>query len=159
MTVEDCEAVSHLLSPVLDVEDPIDKAYSLEVSSPGIDRPLVRRGDFEMAVGHLARIETSRSLAGRKRFRGRIVGCDDASVTIEDDKAAEEEPAVAIPFETIAEARLVLTDDLVREALKKDKLARRERKKRGRRRAGAIENGMMPADGDEPPAAGMSRET
>ncbi|MCT7378611.1 ribosome maturation factor RimP [Chelativorans salis] len=134
MTVEDCEEASRAISPALDVEDPIDSAYHLEISSPGIDRPLVRRTDFEAAVGHLAKIETSVMVSGRKRFRGRIAACTDGAVTIERDKTAEgEEPLVDIPLEAIDEAKLVLTDALVREALKKDKEERRERKKARRR--------------------------
>ena len=74
MTVEDCEAVSRGVSPVLDVEDPLDRAYHLEVSSPGIDRPLVRRQDFEAWAGHLIKLETNRLLDGRKRFRGKVTG-------------------------------------------------------------------------------------
>ncbi|MDN5928111.1 MAG: ribosome maturation factor RimP [Hyphomicrobiales bacterium] len=125
MTVEDCEAVSRLLSPVLDVEDPVDKAYHLEISSPGIDRPLVRKSDFAEAVGRLVKVETSVQVAGRKRFRGRIVATDDGGVTVETDKPAlGEDFRTPLPFETIAEARLVLTDDLIRDALKKDKMLR-----------------------------------
>ncbi len=74
MTVEDCEAVSRTIAPILDVEDPIDRAYRLEVSSPGIDRPLVRKSDFERWAGHVAKVELSRPLAGRKRFRGTLLG-------------------------------------------------------------------------------------
>lgn len=124
MTVEDCEELSHALSPVLDVEDPIDKAYHLEVSSPGIDRPLVRRSDFELAAGHLAKLETAVMVEGRKRFRGRIISVDDEGVTIErDEESAGDESAVTLPFNTLSSARLVLTDELVRETLKKDKQA------------------------------------
>jgi ribosome maturation factor RimP len=129
MTVEDCEEVSRSLSPVLDVEDPIEKAYHLEVSSPGIDRPLVRVSDFEAGKGHLVKLETSVLVGGRKRFRGRIAGSGEGGVLIESDPPAEE-PQVRIPYEAIAEARLVLTDDLVRDALTKDKKARQEAKKR-----------------------------
>jgi len=130
MTVQDCEELSRLVSPVLDVEDPIDKAYTLEVSSPGIDRPLVRKTDFETAKGHLAKIETSMLVADRKRFRGRIAEIDADGVTIERDLASYgDEPMVKVPFDALAEARLVLTDDLVRDALRRDKKARQEAKK------------------------------
>jgi ribosome maturation factor RimP len=133
MSVEDCEAVSRLLSPVLDVEDPIDKAYHLEISSPGIDRPLVRAADFAAAVGHLAKIEASQAVGGRKRLRGRIAAFDGEALVVENDKPAEgEAPQVTVPVTAIAEARLVLTDDLVREALRKDKEARQARRKRER---------------------------
>ena len=131
MTVEDCEEVSRAVSPVLDVEDPIDKAYHLEVSSPGIDRPLVRKSDFATWTGHLVKVETSVLVADRKRFRGKIADADENGVTIERDQPAYgEPPAVRVPFEALAEARLMLTDDLVRDALTKDKKARQEAKKR-----------------------------
>ena len=137
MTVEDCEEVSRAISPALDVEDPIDKAYHLEVSSPGIDRPLVRRSDFSAWTGHLAKIETSVMVDGRKRFRGRIVEADSDGVTIERDAPADgEEPVAMLDFETIPEARLVLTDDLIHDALAKDKKARHAAKK-GRRETAA----------------------
>ena len=138
MTVEDCEAVSRALSPVLDVEDPVDKAYHLEVSSPGIDRPLVRWSDFQAGVGHVVKLETSILVDGRKRFRGKIAEVSDQAVVVERDQAAaSEEPAARVPFEAIAEARLVLTDDLIREALRQDKKVRQERKKRRTGKAGA----------------------
>ena len=144
MMVEDCEELSRLVSPVLDVEDPIEKAYHLEVSSAGIDRPLVRKSDFEVAKGHLVKIETSMMVADRKRFRGRIGKVDEDGVTIERDQASYgDEPTVKVPFEALAEARLILTDDLVRDALQKDKKARQEakeaRKDRGRATAGTEE--------------------
>jgi len=133
MTVEDCEEVSRAISPVLDVEDPVDKAYHLEISSPGIDRPLVRVSDFADAVGHLAKMETDVIVAGRKRFRGKIAACDENGVTVESDKAAYgEEPVATIPFEALSDARLILTDDLIRDALQKDKKLRQERKRRAR---------------------------
>src|SRR5215470_2351911 len=74
MTIEDCETVSRALSPVLDVEDPIDRAYRLEISSPGIDRPLVRRSDFERYAGHVVKVEMAVAIGGRRRFRGLLVG-------------------------------------------------------------------------------------
>ncbi len=125
MTVEDCEAVSHAISPVLDVEDPIDKAYNLEVSSPGIDRPMVRRSDFARWAGHLVKCETSALVAGHKRFRGTIADVDETGFTIDRDQPPADEPAtVTIPFSALAEAKLILTDDLVRDALKADKEAK-----------------------------------
>ena len=130
MTVEDCEEVSKAVSPVLDVEDPVEKAYHLEISSPGIDRPLVRKSDFEAALGHLVKLETSILVGDRKRFRGKIAEVDKDGFVIERDVPAYgEEPATRVPFEAVAEARLVLTDDLIRAALKEDKKARQERKK------------------------------
>ena len=130
MTVEDCEEASRVLSPVLDVEDPLDKAYNLEISSPGIDRPLVRLADFEAALGHLAKLETDVPVAGRKRFRGRIEAVTPTAVSLRREAGErEEESTVELPFEALAEARLVLTDDLIRDALARDN---RERKARRR---------------------------
>ncbi|MEO3386588.1 ribosome maturation factor RimP [Mesorhizobium sp. CAU 1741] len=128
MTVEDCEAVSRAVSPVLDVEDPIDKAYHLEVSSPGIDRPLVRKSDFEAALGHLVKMETAVMVAERKRFRGKIAATDENGVTIERDQASYgDEPVVHVPWDAIGDAKLILTDDLISETLKKDKQAKKMR--------------------------------
>jgi ribosome maturation factor RimP len=130
MTVEDCEELSRAVSPALDVEDPIEKAYHLEVSSPGIDRPLVRKGDFATWLGHLVKMETSTLVAERKRFRGRITEVNDEGILVlRDVPAYGEEPSVQVPFDTIAEARLILTDDLIRDALSKDNRARKEAKK------------------------------
>jgi ribosome maturation factor RimP len=132
MTVEDCEEVSRAVSPALDVDDPIEKAYHLEVSSPGIDRPLVRKSDFATWSGHLAKVETAVLVDGRKRFRGKIGAVDGDGFTLEREAAAGEASAVRIPFDTIAEARLMLTDDLIRDALSKDNRARKEaRRARG----------------------------
>jgi ribosome maturation factor RimP len=132
MTVEDCEEVSRAVSPALDVDDPIEKAYHLEVSSPGIDRPLVRKSDFATWSGHLAKVETAVLVDGRKRFRGKIGAVDGEGFTLEREAAAGEASAVRIPFDTIAEARLMLTDDLIRDALSKDNRARKEaRRARG----------------------------
>lgn len=127
MTVEDCEAVSRALSPVLDVADPIDRAYRLEVSSPGIDRPLVRKSDFERYAGHVARIETAMPIQGRKRFRGTLMGTEGEAARIRRDDATEgEEAEILLPIEEMSEARLVLTDQLVAEALRREKSAKRE---------------------------------
>ncbi|WP_026319003.1 ribosome maturation factor RimP [Amorphus coralli] len=124
MTVDDCEDVSRAVSPVLDVEDPIDKAYHLEISSPGIDRPLVRKSDFDRWMGHETKIELARMQDGRKRFRGILLGTrDDAVVLRLEDKKAEEAEAV-LPLEDVSDARLVLTDALIDEALKADSKAR-----------------------------------
>jgi ribosome maturation factor RimP len=133
MMVEDCEEVSRALSPALDVEDPVSGAYNLEVSSPGIDRPLVRKSDFAAAKGHVVKVETAIPVDDRKRFRGRIAEVTGEVVTVERDQVAYGEAAKAdIPFDVITDARLVLTDDLIRDALKKDKQLRQERKRRRR---------------------------
>ena len=125
MSVEDCEAVSRALSPVLDVADPIERAYRLEISSPGIDRPLVRKSDFERYTGHVAKIETSMPIQGRKRFRGVLAGTEGETARIRRDDAAEgEETEIMIPIEEMSEAKLVLTDELVTEALRRDTVIR-----------------------------------
>jgi ribosome maturation factor RimP len=122
MSVEDCEAVSRLISPILDVEDPIERAYRLEISSPGIDRPLVRRSDFTRWAGHRAKVELTMPLAGRKRFNGMLLGLEGEEARLRRLDAAEgEEAQVLLPLAEIAEARLVLTDELIREALRRGK--------------------------------------
>ena len=127
MTVEDCEAVSRALSPVLDMADPIDRAYRLEISSPGIDRPLVRKSDFERYAGHVAKIETAMPFQGRRRFRGILMGTEGEAVRIRRDDAAQGEGAeVLLPIEEMSEAKLVLTDQLVTEALRREKSAKRD---------------------------------
>lgn len=125
MSVEDCEAVSRAISPVLDVEDPVEKAYHLEISSPGIDRPLVRKSDFVRWEGHLARCDASVLINGRKRFRGFIRDVTETGFSVERDQPAYgEENLAVIPFSALAEAKLVLTDELVRESLRADKAAK-----------------------------------
>jgi ribosome maturation factor RimP len=126
MSVEDCEAVSRLISPILDVEDPIERAYRLEISSPGIDRPLVRRSDFVRWAGYRAKIELGMPLAGRKRFSGALLGLEGEEARLRRLDAAEgEEAEVLLPLTEIIEARLVLTDELIREALRRGKRAGR----------------------------------
>jgi ribosome maturation factor RimP len=127
MLIEDCEAASRALSPVFDVEDPIDSEYRLEVSSPGIDRPLVRRSDFERHAGHEIKIEMAVAREGRKRFRGVLLGVEgDAARLRRKDAAEGEETDVLLPIADMAEARLVLTDALIRESLRRDKRAREQ---------------------------------
>ncbi len=138
MTVEDCETLARDLSPVLDVEDPIDREYHLEVSSPGIDRPLVRRSDFERWSGHQARIELSRPQDGRKRFKGTLAGLDGDSVRLDIEpgsKLAAPE-TVTLRLADIDEARLVLTDALIRETLRKEKRMLKEQNDAGSGRPG-----------------------
>ena len=127
MTVEDCETISRALSPVLDMADPIDRAYRLEISSPGLDRPLVRKSDFDRYAGHVVKIEMEIPVNGRKRFRGEIVGIDGEAARIRRDDAADgEEAEMLLPIEDMTEAKLVLTDDLVAQALRREKTAKRE---------------------------------
>jgi ribosome maturation factor RimP len=130
MLIEDCEAISRALSPVLDVADPIDRAYRLEISSPGIDRPLVRRSDFERFTGHLVKIEMAVAHHGRKRFRGTLAGVESGAVRLKRDDVKTGEDADAwLTMEDIAEARLVLTDELVAESMRRGKQAERELKR------------------------------
>ena len=113
-TITDCEALSKDVSPVLDVEDPIDREYHLEVSSPGIDRPLVRARDFAAFIGHEAKIELSDMLEGRRRFRGVIKAADADSVTITlPDAPKGEDPDHKLPLTLLSEAKLVMTDALL----------------------------------------------
>ncbi len=140
MTIEDCERASEALSPVFDAEDIMTQAYRLELSSPGIDRPLVRRSDFERAAGHEAKFEMTTPVDGRKRFRGRIeavaAGPDGPAVrlvVVADDKS---ESAVELPIAAMGDARLVLTEDLIRAALRREKAALKEAKRRPGRSPG-----------------------
>jgi ribosome maturation factor RimP len=130
MTIDDCERLSLALSPVFDVEDIMSQAWRLEISSPGIDRPLVRQSDFERALGHEARIEMAAAVEGRKRFRGRIEaiaqGPDGPAarlIVVADDKS---ESSVELPIRAMSDARLVLTDDLIRATLRREKAALKE---------------------------------
>jgi ribosome maturation factor RimP len=115
MTVEDCEKLSRNISPALDVADPINREYHLEISSPGIDRPLTRAKDFETWAGHEAKIEMEEAVNGRKRFRGLLLGVrgDTAGVKLPDGPG---EPEAWLPMGSIGEAKLVLTDALLQAA-------------------------------------------
>jgi ribosome maturation factor RimP len=114
-SIDDCEKVSRAVSPLLDVEDMISSRYHLEVSSPGIDRPLVRPSDFESWAGHEVKIEMAVPVAGRKRFRGALEGFHEGEVRlyIENPEGGKEPLLVGVPFADIGEARLVLTDELI----------------------------------------------
>ena len=115
MSVDDCTTLSRALSALLDVEDPIAGEYLLEVSSPGLDRPLVKADDFGRFAGHVARVETARPLDGRRKFTGRLIGlsADGAAVRIEVEGAERD-----LPLDDIAAAKLVLTDELIAVSLK-----------------------------------------
>ncbi len=106
--IEDCGAVSRAVSAILEVELPVQESYTLEVSSPGIDRPLTRIDDFNVWAGHLARVETTDPIEGQRRFKGAILGVDGREIRL-----SISGEAVALDFESIARARLVLTDELV----------------------------------------------
>jgi ribosome maturation factor RimP len=118
--VDDCARISTAVSAVLDVEDPLDDAYTLEVSSPGIDRPLTRLKDFETWTGYEARIETQELIDGRRRFRGTLEGveADEVLIAIENEG---ETVTIGLKFDWLSDAKLVLTDELIREALRQKK--------------------------------------
>jgi ribosome maturation factor RimP len=121
ITIDDCEAISKGISPVLDVADPISGAYRLEISSPGIDRPLVRPSDFEDWSGHEARIELTEPVGGRKRFKGVLEGFEDGEVRMQADTGEHGVQHLGLPVNLISDAKLVLTDELIREALARAK--------------------------------------
>ena len=126
MTIDDCETCSRALSPVLDEFDPIDRAYRLEISSPGIDRPLVRKSDFERFANNVVKIEMAVAAHGRKRFRGMLLGVDGEMARVQrDDAKPGEESDVLLRIEDIAEAKLVMTDALIAESLRRGKQAER----------------------------------
>jgi ribosome maturation factor RimP len=137
MSIEDCERASVEISPTLDVEDPISPAYRLELSSPGIDRPLVRESDFRRAIGHEVRVEMAVPVDGRKRFRGAIEALAPIEGIIHvrlrlpgDDKDAAS--SVDLPIRDMAEARLCLTDELIRATLRREKAALKQAKRAGK---------------------------
>jgi ribosome maturation factor RimP len=116
MTVEDCAEVSRVLSALLDVEDPIQGSYSLEVSSPGIDRPLTRPADYTRFAGFEARVETRQPIEGRRRFRGRLKGVEADRVIMDVLDVEDSAVAIAIPLSDIERAKLVLTDELIKKS-------------------------------------------
>jgi ribosome maturation factor RimP len=127
LAIEDCELASRTLSPVLDANDPIESAYRLEISSPGIDRPLVRRSDFDRYAGHVARIEMLAPIGGRRRFRGEILGTQGDGVRLRtDEPAVDETSEVLLTIEDMMEARLVLTDELISQSLRRSKRDQRK---------------------------------
>ncbi len=140
MTIDDCEAASKALSPVLDLDDPVSGAYRLEISSPGIDRPLVRVSDVRRAFGHEAKLELGAPIDGRRRFRGLIGVVEGEAVTLTRLDARSDEPTnVTLPLRDLEDARLVLTDALIRESLRA-----------GKRAAEAEEDGVEAPEPDAP---------
>jgi ribosome maturation factor RimP len=122
MAIEDCEAASRALSPALDAADPIETAYRLEISSPGIDRPLVRRSDFDRYAGNVANVETLVLVDGRRRFRGELLGTEGKCVRLRMNEAPNGEAAdVSLRIDDIMEAKLVLTDELISQSLRRSK--------------------------------------
>jgi ribosome maturation factor RimP len=114
--VDDCAEISTMVSALLDVEDPIDDQYTLEVSSPGIDRPLTRLKDFETWKGYEARVETTELIDGQRRFKGELAGVDGDDVLIE-----IEQGTIGLNFDWLSDAKLVLTDELIRDVLRNRK--------------------------------------
>ncbi|WP_373354865.1 ribosome maturation factor RimP [Pseudoroseicyclus sp. CXY001] len=144
--VDDCAQISLAVGTVLDVEDPILDAYALEVSSPGIDRPLTRLKDFEQWEGYEAKIETHELIDGQKRFRGTLAGVEGSEVLLE-----IEQGTIGLQFDWLADAKLILTDELIREVL------------RGRKDAGLIDEAQYDEvetvlDSDDAPEDGQNQE-
>jgi len=123
LTIDDCVAITRALSPVLDVEDPISGKYRLEVSSPGMDRPLVRPCDFENQAGYLAKIELREPLAGRRRFKGTLEGFTDGEVRVfvKPDDGSDVDVLIGLPFDLINDAKLVMSDGLFDKRQSKEK--------------------------------------
>ena len=123
MNVDDCETISHAVSPLLDAHDPLPGAYRLEISSPGIDRPLVRGSDFEDWAGNEVKIELREPVGGRKRYRGIIEGFADGEARVVCEVEELGKQVLGFPIALISDAKLVLTDDLIRDALRRSKQA------------------------------------
>ncbi|MCJ7874288.1 ribosome maturation factor RimP [Phaeobacter sp. J2-8] len=123
--VDECADISTAISAVLDVEDPILDSYALEVSSPGIDRPLTRLKDFETYEGWEAKLETSELIDGRRRFKGELAGVegDEVLVNVEGSSEGEDTVTLGLKFDWLSDAKLLLTDDLIREMLRQRKAA------------------------------------
>jgi ribosome maturation factor RimP len=137
MAIEDCELASRALSPVLDVADPIEGPYRLEISSPGIDRPLVRRSDFERYAGHLAQVEMLAPIDGRRRFRGELLGTDGGFARLRcNDGSGAEDREVSLRIDDMSEARLLLTDALIAESLRRSKHGDKAKEREARAKAG-----------------------
>jgi ribosome maturation factor RimP len=126
MTIDDCEIASRALSPVLDAADPVEQAYRLELSSPGLDRPLVRHSDFQRFAGHEVKIEMAVAIDGRRRFRGLLIEVDGESARLRLEGDADATTDVLLPFDAMMEAKLVLSDALLTQALRQGKAAERE---------------------------------
>ena len=155
MTIDDCERASDALSPLFDVEEPVHGAYRLEISSPGIDRPLVRESDFRRALGHQAKIEMAVPVDGRKRFRGAIEAVEAregrafARLSLPTGEGGET-LKVELTIADMSDARLVLTDDLIRAALRREKAAKKQAKAE---RSGATAKAAAPRAAKQPAPA------
>jgi len=156
MTIEECETASRTLSPVLDAADPIDRAYRLEISSPGLDRPLVRRSDFARHIGQQVKIELDVAHQGRKRFRGVLLGVEDGGARIRSDDAKDGIAEFVLAFDDMADARLVLTDELIAASLRRGKSEARAAR-RGRTSPSFDANDLNENRGSGTPAARESK--
>ncbi|MGE0700485.1 MAG: ribosome maturation factor RimP [Hyphomicrobiaceae bacterium] len=157
MTIDDCRAVSLALSPVLDVHDPVPSSYRLQVSSPGIDRPLVRPSDFDQWAGFEAKLELKELVDGRRRFRGILEGFEDGEVRIEVDLGKDQGvKLLGLPVSLVGEAKLVLTDALVRESLGRSKRALSELEEA--QAIASAEAGFAAGEGSATAAAGAASE-
>ncbi len=152
ISIDDCESISRQLSPLLDAADVMPRAYNLEISSPGIDRPLVRPSDFEDWAGHQAKIELTELLDGRRRFSGTLEGFEDGEVRLEVDLDQIGVQVIGLPVDLIGEARLVLTDELVRDSLRRSKKVEKAAQGAGDAASGAD------VDGNDEDAAGAAEE-
>lgn len=160
MGIDDCEAASRALSPVLDVADPVERGYRLEISSPGIDRPLVRLSDFASHAGHLVKIEMAVAVNGRRRFRGELAGVDGALARLHIAGTGEEAADVLLPIEDMLEARLVLTPELIAQALRRGKAEQRQaREQRDARRREQTQSRNQVQKGRGPARKSSSRQT
>jgi ribosome maturation factor RimP len=148
MEVEDCARLSTAVSAVLDVEDPITDAYTLEVSSPGIDRPLTRLKDFEDWAGHEAKIETTEAVDGRRRFKGVLQGTEGDEVLLEIEQG-KETVTIGLRFDWLSDAKLVLTDELIRETLR----ARQDAGQIDEAQFDAVETVLDDEEGQDAPVA------
>ncbi|WP_439562199.1 ribosome maturation factor RimP [Roseinatronobacter sp.] len=143
--VEDCARISTAVSAILDVEDPLDDAYTLEVSSPGIDRPLTRLKDFDAWNGYEARLETTELIDGRRRFKGILAGVEGEEVLIEIEEN-DEAVTIGLQFDWLSDAKLVLTDELIAEML------------RTRKDSGAIDESKFDQIETDAPDTGADQE-
>jgi ribosome maturation factor RimP len=153
LAIEDCEAASRALSPVFDVADPIEGAYRLEISSPGIDRPLVRRSDFDRYAGHVAHIEMTVPINGRRRFRGQLLGSEGEAVRLRLNDATADGSDALLPIDDMMEAKLVLTDELIAESLRRSKHGDRDARAPGNGKHAPQQTGHRNAALAQDPAA------
>jgi len=150
MSIDDCEAASRGLSPVLDVANPVDRSYRLEISSPGIDRPLVRHSDFARWAGHPVKVEMAVAVDGRRRFRGILMGVDGNAARL---RSEDGEIEVLLAFDDMVEAKLVMTDALIAQLLHRGKAVQRAAREEHRHRSARSHHHLPQRPGDAGPLA------